>query len=108
MLVSLGYDVVACTSVQDALAVFQADADRFALVITDQTMPVMTGVTLTHELRRIRSDIPIILCTGYSHVVNAETAAAQGIDAFLLKPIALYDLARTVHQVLQQRASLVK
>jgi two-component system, cell cycle sensor histidine kinase and response regulator CckA len=108
MLVSLGYDVVACTSAREALKVFRADADRFALVITDQTMPVMTGVTLTHELRRTRSDIPIILCTGYSHVINAETAAAQGIDAFLLKPIALYDLARTVHQVLQQSFPLVE
>jgi signal transduction histidine kinase/CheY-like chemotaxis protein len=108
MLVSLGYDVVACTSAQEALAVFQADADRFALVITDQTMPVMTGVTLTHELRHTRPDIPIILCTGYSHVVNAETAAAQGIDAFLLKPIALYDLAQTVHQVLHRRSTLVE
>jgi PAS domain S-box-containing protein len=108
MLVSLGYDVVACTSAREALEVFRANADRFALVITDQTMPVMTGVTLTHELRRTRSDIPIILCTGYSHVINAETAAAQGIDAFLLKPIALYDLARTVHQVLQQGSPLVE
>jgi PAS domain S-box-containing protein len=108
MLVSLGYDVVACTSAQEALAVFRADADRFTLVVTDQTMPVMTGVTLTHELRHTRPDIPIILCTGYSHVVNAETAAAQGIDAFLLKPIALYDLAQTVHQVLQRRSTLVE
>jgi DNA-binding NtrC family response regulator len=68
-------------------------------------MPAMTGVTLVQELRHIRHDIPIILCTGYSHIVNAETAAAQGINAFLCKPVTIHNLARTVHQVLQQRSA---
>jgi CheY-like chemotaxis protein len=102
MLLSLGYDVVACTSAQEALEVFRGAPHRFDLVITDQTMPTMTGVTLTHALRRMRHDIPIILCTGYSHTVNAETAAAQGIDAFLFKPITLHDLAQTIQRVLVQ------
>jgi CheY-like chemotaxis protein len=65
----------------------------------------MTGVAFTHTIRHIRPDIPIILCTGYSHTINADTAAAYGIDAFLFKPIALPKLAQTIHAVLSQHAS---
>jgi signal transduction histidine kinase/CheY-like chemotaxis protein len=105
MLASLGFEVVASTNALEALETFQATPDRFDLVITDQTMPAMTGVAFTHTIRHIRPDIPIILCTGYSHTINADTAAAYGIDAFLFKPIALPKLAQTIHAVLSQHAS---
>ncbi len=96
----LGYEVVCHTSSIKALEVFRAMPQRFDLVITDQTMPHMTGEHLSGELRRIRPDIPIILCTGFSHMINAEKARALGIDAFCLKPVLARELAVTIQQVL--------
>ncbi|HEY7492641.1 MAG TPA: ATP-binding protein, partial [Candidatus Tectomicrobia bacterium] len=105
VLTQLGYDVAAYTSSPEALAAFQAAPQRFDLVITDYTMPQMTGDVLTCALRRLRPDIPIILETGFSHTIDAEQAAALGINAFLLKPWTVRELARTIAQVLaQQRA----
>jgi CheY-like chemotaxis protein len=63
----------------------------------------MTGEELARELRRLRADIPIILCTGFSHIMQAEKAQELGIDAFLLKPLAIQDLARVIQQVLEPR-----
>ena len=103
ILTLLGYDVVACTSSVKALEVFRMAPHRFDLVITDQTMPHMTGEELALALRRLRSDIPIILCTGFSHIMQAERAQELGIDAFLMKPLALQDLARVIQQVLASR-----
>jgi nitrogen-specific signal transduction histidine kinase/ActR/RegA family two-component response regulator len=102
VLTQLGYDVRTCTSSVEALAAFQADPHHFDLVITDYTMPQMTGDVLTRALRRLRADIPIILETGFSHTIDAEQAAALGIDAFLLKPWTVRELARTIAQVLAQ------
>jgi PAS domain S-box-containing protein len=104
LLTHLGYDVVACTSSLDALETFHAAPQSFDLVITDQTMPAMTGATLVAELRRIRPDIPIILCTGFSHLMNAEQAQALGVDAFIMKPRVTQELAMTIKQVLHTRA----
>ena len=98
-----GYTVVTATSSLEALATFQAAPHAFDLVITDQTMPHMTGANLARELRTIRADIPIILCTGFSHDMDADKATAQGIDAFLLKPIQAQELILTVQDVLSQR-----
>ena len=103
MLVPLGYDVTVCTSSLEALAAFRATPLGFDLVITDQTMPAMTGETLVRELRRIRPDIPLILCTGYSPLIDAERAAVLGIEAFLLKPVESATLAHTIRQVLTRR-----
>jgi CheY-like chemotaxis protein len=103
VLTQLGYDVTTYTSSVEALAAFQAAPDHFDLVITDYTMPQMTGDALTRALRRLRPDIPIILETGFSHTIDAEQAAALGIDAFLLKPWTVLELARTIAQVLAQR-----
>jgi PAS domain S-box-containing protein len=100
MLTHLGYDVVASTSSQEALDIFRITPQRFDLVITDQTMPQMTGETLSRELRRIRPDIPLILCTGFSHTLTADTALALGIDAFLMKPLTIRDLAAAIRRVL--------
>jgi CheY-like chemotaxis protein len=103
LLETLGYEVVTSTSGRAALDVFGADASRFDVVITDQTMPCMTGERLVRELRRIRPDIPIILCTGFSHIIDAEKARGLGIDAFCVKPIEMRDIAAILRQVLAQR-----
>jgi CheY-like chemotaxis protein/anti-sigma regulatory factor (Ser/Thr protein kinase) len=105
MLTHLGYDVVAYTNSVEALEAFRAEPQRFDLVITDQTMPSVTGEALARELRSIRADIPIILCTGFSHVMNAEKARAMGIDAFCMKPFAVRDLAVTIQHVLQPQST---
>jgi CheY-like chemotaxis protein len=99
-----GYDVISCTRSEEALAAFQAEPYRFDLVITDQTMPHMTGEQLSQELRRVRPDIPIILCTGFSHVMHADKAQTMGIDAFLTKPLVARDWVSTIQQVLEHRA----
>jgi len=106
-LVRLGYDVTVSTSSLDALAAFRATPLGFDLVITDQTMPAMTGETLVRELRRIHPDIPVILCTGYSPLMDAERAAVLGIDAFLPKPVAPETLTHTIRQVLTRRQGSV-
>ncbi|MDH3604788.1 MAG: ATP-binding protein, partial [Candidatus Tectomicrobia bacterium] len=100
LLTDLGYEVSVHTDAQEALTAFRADADAFDLVIADQTMPQLTGQELAQVLRLVRPDIPIILCTGYSHVIDAARAEDQGIDAFLMKPMDIYDLADTIQQVL--------
>jgi two-component system cell cycle sensor histidine kinase/response regulator CckA len=66
-------------------------------------MPQMTGEHLAKELRRVRPDIPIILCTGFSHVIDAEQAQAMGIDAFCMKPLTAQELAQTIQHVLRNR-----
>ena len=103
LLQRMGYDVVGATSSLEALELFRAAPERFDVVLTDQTMPQMTGDRLALALRRIRADIPIVLCTGYSQGINAERAQALGIDAFCMKPVGAHDLAQTLERVLQKR-----
>jgi PAS domain S-box-containing protein len=100
----LGYNVIACTSSLEALDVFRAAPQSFDLVITDYTMPAMTGEVLAHELRRIQPDIPIILCTGFSDTMTAQRAQALGIDGFILKPLMVGDLSLAIRRVLAQRS----
>ena len=104
MLAELGYEVVACVSSLEALERFRAAPHSFALVITDYTMPILTGAALASALRVIRPDVPIILCSGLNVLRETETAQAIGVNAFLLKPWQLGDLARTIRQVLGQGA----
>jgi PAS domain S-box-containing protein len=99
----LGYEVVTETSSKEALALFIRQPERFDLVITDMTMPEMTGERLAQELRHIRPEIPIILCTGFSHHLDEEEAKARGIEAFLMKPVGLRALAETVQAVLHKQ-----
>jgi signal transduction histidine kinase len=100
MLERLGYEVVACSSSLEALEMFRAAPRRFDLVITDQTMPYLTGEALVRTLRDMRPDVPIILCTGFSHSLDAQKAQALGINAFLMKPWQGDDLARAVREAL--------
>ena len=103
LLLNLGYDVTGATQSREALRLFQNDPMRFDLVIVDQTMPEMTGIELAQTLRRMRPEIPIILCTGFSHLINSEQTQVLGIDALCLKPMLGRDLAQTIQKVLAQR-----
>jgi CheY-like chemotaxis protein len=103
MIESLGYKAVGRTSSIEALEAFRAQPGQFDLVITDQTMPNMTGEMLTKELLRIRPDIPIILCTGYSELITEEKARALGIRKLLMKPVVRAELARIIRHVLDQK-----
>ena len=102
MLGRLGYDVTTMTSSLKALELFQANPDRFDLVITDMTMPNMTGDKLAQKIMEIRPDIPVILCTGYSEHISAEKAASKGIREYVMKPLQQKLLAETVRKVLDE------
>lgn len=97
---NLGYKVDAMTSSKEALEAFRSNPNSYDLVITDQTMPTMTGEQLTLELLKIRPDIPIIMSTGFSARIDADKALSMGIKAFVMKPVSNRDLAHTVRKVL--------
>ena len=99
----LGYQVTTRTSSLEALELFKAKPDRFDLVITDMTMPNMTGDKLSRELMQIRPDIPVIICTGYSERISEEKVKVMGIRAFAMKPLIMADLAKTVRNVLDNK-----
>ena len=101
----LGYQVRACPSSVQALEHLRADPAAFDLIITDQTMPEMTGVQLAADIREINQTLPLILCTGHSEAVTAQTAKRLGITSILMKPITRSELARTVHRVLRDKRS---
>ncbi|CAB1056343.1 hypothetical protein D1BOALGB6SA_1079 [Olavius sp. associated proteobacterium Delta 1] len=102
MLESLGYNVTTRTSSLEALELFKVKADSFDLVITDLTMPNIAGDELARELTRIKPEIPVILCTGYSARINQQQAAAMGIRAFVSKPVLRRDIAETIRKVLRE------
>ena len=99
-LTKLGYVVEAATQPEAALALVRAEPRRFALVITDQTMPGMTGMALAGELRLLNPAQLIILTTGYSVSLTPERLRAAGIARLLLKPTTLDALGSAVHAVL--------
>lgn len=98
----LGYKVVSRTGSIEASGAFRAQPDKFDLVITDLSMPQMTGLELARELLRIRPDIPIILCTGFSEMMLPERAKSAGIRELLFKPLIIADLSNTVRRVLDK------
>ena len=103
----LGYEVVPQKSSIEALELFRSEPDRFDLVITDMTMPKMTGDKLARELMNIRPDIPIIMCTGHSKLISEKKAMEMGIRAFIGKPITKRAMAETVRKVLDAGRSEV-
>jgi signal transduction histidine kinase/ActR/RegA family two-component response regulator/PAS domain-containing protein len=105
MIAGLGYNVTTRTSSIEALELFRNGPDDFDLVLTDMTMPNMTGERLAIELKKIRSDIPLILCTGYSKKMSEENAAKIGIDTFIMKPFVRNELAKTIRKVLDNQES---
>ncbi len=100
ILTKLGYSVSATTDSLDALEIFKANPDRFDIVISDMTMPNMTGDELAIELMKIRTDIPVILCTGYSESITNERAERLGIKALLIKPVSMGDLSNFIRMAL--------
>jgi PAS domain S-box-containing protein len=100
----LGYTVVTATDSLKALELFRSEPERFDAVITDMTMPGLTGSLLADLLLATRSDIPIILCTGYTDLISEEKAKAKGIKAFLTKPVSRETLAKTLREVLDNES----
>jgi PAS domain S-box-containing protein len=97
---SLGYRVDAFTSSTNALDYFRAGPQNFDLVITDQSMPRLSGLELIAHIRKINPHIPVIMCTGYSEKITSEIIKQHKITAMLLKPLAKKDLAETVRKIL--------
>ena len=100
MLAHLGYRVVGKTSSEDALELFLRDPSQFDLVITDQTMPRITGIELAREILSVCPDMPVVLCTGFSDVISSDEARFQGIREYVLKPILTVELANTIRRIL--------
>jgi PAS domain S-box-containing protein len=102
ILASLGYEVTSMTDPTEALELLRARPSRFDLLITDLTMPKMTGDTLAREILSIRPGFPVILCTGFSHRITEEKARALQIKGFLMKPILRSEMATLVRKVLDE------
>lgn len=103
MLETKGYTVTTMTDSVEALKLFTANAERIDLLITDQTMPGLTGEHLIEEIKKLKPTIPTIICTGYSSKMDEEKAAQLGISAFLMKPLNMPQLLQTVKQVLDEK-----
>ncbi|MBW1783785.1 MAG: PAS domain S-box protein [Deltaproteobacteria bacterium] len=98
----LGYDVKSTTKPLEALEWFKADPDRFDVMITDMTMPRMTGDRLAAEVLKIRPHMPVIICTGYSERMSAKKAEALGLRKYIEKPVDLRNLASALREVLEE------
>jgi len=98
-----GYKVVVSGSSTDALETFQANPDRFDMVITDMTMPNMTGIELSKALLSIRPELPIILCTGFSELITSDKIRKMGIRELMMKPISLRDLVENIRKVFDDK-----
>ena len=101
----LGFTVTAMTDSIEALKLFSVDPSRFDLIILDQTMPKLTGLHLARELLAIRTNIPIILCTGHSDSVSSQKVREAGIRDFLMKPLGKQQLAEAIRRVLNTTES---
>jgi len=100
MLRALGYAVTGVQRSTDGWELFRQNPHAFDLIITDQTMPDMTGFSLAKQCLQLRPDIPIILCTGYSETVSEDQARAAGIRGVLVKPVKLQEFAESVRAAL--------
>ena len=101
MLSGLGYRVTARSNSLEALEEFRCRPGDFDLLITDQTMPKMSGVQLVQEMRKIRPELPVILCTGYSAAIGEDSAGGMGVRHFIMKPLTMRVLAETVRKALE-------
>ena len=100
-----GYQVEAKIDPVEAIELFRSKPDRFDLIITDMTMPNMTGDKLAKEILSIRPDMPIILCSGFSEKIDAEKARALGIRKYIEKPLDMSDFVVALHKVLDEAKS---
>ena len=103
-LLSLGYEVVLCSSSTQALETFQQNGARIDLVLTDMTMPLMNGAELTGRIKQLSPTTPVILCTGFSDIIDEEKAKRIRIDGYLFKPISLRQLAQTIHEIMGKKS----
>lgn len=99
----LGYRATMATDSKAALELFRSRPESFDLIISDQTMPHLTGAQLAREILAIRPDMPIIICSGYSSKIDDEKAKMMGINAFIMKPVELGKLAHIIRQALDDR-----
>jgi len=106
LLESLGYKVEMITKSSEALELFRKKPDRFDLVVTDMTMPNITGEKLAIELMNIRPDIPVMLCSGFNYNIDKKKDVASGIRAFISKPVLKQELAKTIRNVLNEKQRL--
>ena len=95
-----GHEVYTKTSSVEALEAFRARPNDYDMVITDQTMPHLTGLTLADNIRQIRPDISVILCTGYTELITADEASSFGIKKILMKPITMKQLEKIIESIL--------
>ena len=102
MLELMGYQVTSRSSSVEALEAFHRNPDNFDIIITDMAMPNMSGDVLAAELIKIRPDIPILLCSGFSEIMSEEKAVSLGIKGFLVKPIVMKDLSQKIREVLKR------
>ena len=106
MLERLGYKVTSASRGSEALNLFEKQPFAYDLVITDQTMPGMTGSDLARRLMEIRPDIPVILCTGYSHMIDESSAKSAGIRDYALKPLTQIKMAYMIRNVLDDNTKM--
>lgn len=104
----LGYHVETKTSSYDALETFRKQPDKYDLIITDMTMPKMTGEKLSEKIKEIKPDIPIILCSGFNKNITPEKSMEMGISSILVKPLTMHDLAKTIRKVLDEAKMSVR
>ncbi len=102
ILAKLGYHVETNLNPIEALDLFQSKPDSFDLVITDMTMPQMTGAKFAEKLKEIRSDIPIILCTGHSSLIDEDKANQSGIAGYVMKPVSMSKIAKAIREALDR------
>ncbi len=102
MLERLGYHVTPVTESINAFEIFTENTNKFDLIITDMTMPNMTGIQLASRIKTVRADFPVIVCTGFSDQINKETAKELGIQGYLAKPIIKRELAKLIRGVLDK------
>jgi len=105
LLEHLGYKVTSQTNSVNALEVFLSSPDEFDLVITDYTMPKLTGIDLAREVRRIRPDMRIVLCTGFSEKITPDGVKELGME-LLMKPYSVREISEVVRKILEARGEL--
>jgi len=99
----LGYTVETVLSPTEALQQFSSNPNYFDLIITDMTMPQMSGAALSKKIKEIRNNIPVILCTGYSDLIYEDNAEEMGLNAYIMKPIRIKEIAKTIRTVLDKK-----
>ena len=103
VLEALGYRVFVFTNATDALGAFKENPETYDVLVTDQTMPGMTGELLAQQVMRFRPNFPVIVCSGFSYTMDENKAWEMGLQAYLTKPVLMDDLARTIQSAIQKK-----